>query len=233
MDKRKISFILLGIVILFVFPSFISHVGWFITGHVESLVIQNRWDLVLINIFIFLAFLLPLNFRKKINWKSMSIYSAFIISLFVEMYGIPLTIYMTSTVTLPAGTPPTQEVIITLTFFGQTLSMTFWKIVGALISITGMVVVAVGWITLYRYSEENKIVTSGIYNYSRHPQYLGLILIVLGWFIHWPSILTLSMLPILVYFYYNLTIKEEEELLNELENTDEYLKYLEDRPRFI
>jgi len=164
----------------------------------------------------------------------MSIYTAFIISLFVEMYGIPLTIYLTSTVAISAGEAQTaQDPIITFTILGQTLSLTFWKIIGTIISILGMLTIIVGWATLYNKRQKVDLVTSGIYRYSRHPQYLGIILISLGWFVHWPTLLTLGMLPILIYFYYRLTEKEEEELIGEFKDLTKYEKYRNNTPRFL
>ncbi|OUJ19152.1 Protein-S-isoprenylcysteine methyltransferase STE14 [Methanonatronarchaeum thermophilum] len=234
LDWRKTGFIVLSIIALLSLPSFFEHARWFMTGHVESMVIQGRWDLVLLNVGIFLIFLLPLSFRRKIEWKSMGIYTAFIISLFVEMYGIPLTVYLSSaTIFSPAGAPPTQEVIFSFTFLGQSLSMTLWKIIGAIISIIGMVIVVLGWITLYKKRQKEDLVTTGIYRYSRHPQYLGIILIAFGWFIHWPSLLTLAMLPVLTYFYYKLTVDEEKEVMKSIDNPKQYQKYIEKTPRFI
>ena len=177
MGKREIVLVISFIAVLISIPSFLQHARWFIIGDVRSMIVQNRWDIVLLNIFLFLIFLLPLNFRKRINWKSMGIYTAFIVSLFIEMYGVPLTIYMTSSVLSSGGTPPAQDPIFTITLLGQTLLMTFWKLVGAFISIAGMLTVILGWTTLYRRSEEKDLVVSGIYKYSRHPQYLGIILI--------------------------------------------------------
>ncbi|MFB6182730.1 MAG: hypothetical protein ABEI78_01565, partial [Candidatus Nanohaloarchaea archaeon] len=76
----------LGVIAL---PSYIKYYLFMITPRIQHIVIQGRWDLVLINIIAFLLFLIPLNYRRKADWKSYSIYTAFIISLFVEMYGIP------------------------------------------------------------------------------------------------------------------------------------------------
>ncbi len=234
MDKRKIFLVSLGILVLAGLPSFIEYASVFITGQVEAMVIQNRWDLVGLNILLFLIFLIPLNFRKKVNWKSMGIYAAFIVSLFVEMYGIPLTIYLSSTVAVSGGASQTTlDPFLTFTVLGQTFSMPFWKIIGAAISITGMLTIIVGWVTIYKKSQKVDLVTSGIYKYSRHPQYLGIILISLGWFVHWPTMLTLGMLPILIYFYYRLTEEEEEELMDEFEDPTIYEEYREDTPRFI
>lgn len=233
-EKRKIFFVFLGLAVLVSLPSFLEHMSWFISGEVESVVVQGRWDLVLINSIVFLAFLVPLAFRRHVEWKSMGVYTAFVVSLFVEMYGIPLTIYLSSaTVLSPMGTPPDQAALLSFEFLGQSLSMNIWKIVGASISIIGMVFVVAGWITLYRNMLGDDLVTSGVYSYSRHPQYVGIVMVVFGWFLHWPSILTLLMLPVLVYTYYKLSLKEEEEVMDSMDEPGRYEDYMEDTPRFI
>ncbi len=233
MEKRTAILIIFGIMILAGLPSFIRYASGFITGQIESVVIQNRWDFVGLNILLFLIFLIPLNFRKKVNWKSMGVYTAFVVSLFVEMYGIPLTIYFSSAAISTGGAQTVHDPILTFTILGQTFSMTFWKMIGAAITITGMLTVIVGWSTLYRKRQTVDIVTSGIYKYSRHPQYLGLILISFGWFIHWPTLLTLGMLPVLIYFYYKLTLEEEKELKEEFQDFKKYEQYRKETPRFI
>ncbi len=233
MEKRKILLGVLFVLILISLPSFIRHASYFILGHVEAMVIKNRWDLVLINMILFLIFLIPLNFRKKLNWKSMGVYAAFIASLFIEMYGIPLTIFLTSSVVSSGGVPPSQNPLFTITILDQTLAMTFWKIIGAIVSLIGIAIIIVGWTTLYQKKQEEGLVKSGIYKFSRHPQYLGIILISVGWFIHWPSLLTVLMLPILIYFYYDLTVKEDEELKKEISDLEAFEKYRKETPRFI
>lgn len=234
LNGRKLFLTIIFVLAIISLPSFLRHVHWFISGEVESVVIEGRWNLVILNALFFLAFLIPLKFRRRVEWKSMSIYTAFIVSLFVEMYGIPLTIYLSSsTIFGTATSAPAQQAVISFSVFGQTLSMTLWKLVGAAVSVIGMVIIILGWITLYKNRQRNELVTSGIYNYSRHPQYLGIILVAVGWFIHWPSILTFVMLPVLLYFYYKLTLDEEEEVMDELEEPNVYEDYMSETPRFL
>ena len=234
--RRRLAVGLFAIIAVISAPSFLDHV-WFFMSH-QANVIQGRWDLVALNVGVFIAFAIPLalGFRWRVNWQSASlgVYAAFIVSLFVEMYGVPLTIYITSAA-IPTGAgigaAGTQEVLFTFTFLGQDMAMTFWKLVGAAMIVIGAILIAVGWSTLYRTDEE--LVTSGIYKYSRHPQYLGFMLFLFGWFVHWPSLLTLAMFPVLAYFYYRLSIVEEKEVMESISIPDQYEEYRQSTPRFI
>ena len=73
--------------------------------------------------------------------------------------------------------------------------------------------------------------TDGIYQYIRHPQYVGLFLILFGWLLHWPTLLTIILFPILIGVYYRLALKEEKELKAGF--GADYQKYMEKTPRFI
>ena len=100
----------------------------------------------------------------------------------------------------------------------------------ALLMIIGALFIIIGWITLYRNVKRTGLVTNGIYQYSRHPQYLGFILVIIGWFIGWPTILTLVFTPILIYRYIRLCKTEEYEIQNQY---PEYKNYKTRVPFFI
>jgi protein-S-isoprenylcysteine O-methyltransferase Ste14 len=228
LSRRNIILGIIGFVGIISIPSFLDHYIYFLTGQIESIAKQGRWDLVLLNIVGFLLFLIPLNYRRKADWKSMGIYSAFIVSLFVEMYGVPLGIYL-STPAL-SGFASSQDVVLNLFVFGWGFDLTLWMVIGLIITVIGMAITAIGWIKIYRTDKD--LVDEGIYSYSRHPQYIGIILIVVGWFIGWPTPLATLILPILIYTYYKLALEEEKEVSEEI-GRQKYQSYKEKVPRFI
>jgi len=179
----------------------------------------DRWDLVLVSIVLFAAFLLLLPFRKRVSWRAHGTYTGFIIALFAEMFGFPLTIYFISSYFGRIGFQ--NEFLDYMSSSGMS--------VGLVITGLGLLLVIAGWRYIYRSKEE--IVIKGVYSYVRHPQYLGLILVTLGWLVHWPTIPTAAMWPIIVIMYYRLARKEESEM--EERFGDRYLLYKENVPMFI
>jgi protein-S-isoprenylcysteine O-methyltransferase Ste14 len=225
----RVLLLLIALVPLFYVKEFYQHFYVYLTGNIFTSVITKQWHIVFLSILLFLAFLIPLSYRRKVNWAEYSLVTAFFVSLFVEMYGIPLTILLSSKYFFSADVNLPNNVV-EFNFlgvgFGMDLAMTY----GAVLIFIGALLVMAGWITLYINIKKQSLVTNGIYSYSRHPQYFGFILIIIGWFIGWPTILSLGFAPLLIYKYVRVCKTEEKEILD---GTSEYQSYKAKTPFFI
>ncbi len=219
--------ILILIPLIFI-KEFYLHTYYHFSGTLLIDTINQQWHIVILNIMVFLSFLIPLSFRRKINWKEYGLVMAFFVSLFVEMYGLPLTVFFASKYFSGSGVEIPNSIVV-FEFLGVNIGMTLAMVYGTVLMIIGMFLIIIGWITLYKNIEKDTIVTKGIYSYSRHPQYFGFILIVIGWLIGWPTILTVIFAPILVYMYVRVSKIEEKEL----SNIEEYEAYKEKVPFFV
>lgn len=228
LSLRKVAGALLVLISIIALPSFIEHYLFFITGQVNAVLIQGQWEIAFLSIAGFLLFLIPLKYRRKADWKSYSIYTAFIVSLFIEMYGIPLSIFLTTPLLTSTAAEPSY--FLSFNLLAHHFDMTLWMVIGAAITTLGALTVLIGWINIY--ISEDELVTNGIYSISRHPQYIGISLIAIGWFLGWPTLLTTAMLPILLYIYRDAAIKEEKEVAQEI-GEEKYQKYREKTPRFL
>ena len=215
----RLFFMALFLVPVIYFNEFRHHFYVYLTGTVLNNVIRNQWHVALLSAALFLVFLIPLSFRRKVRWAEYGLATAFFVSLFVEMYGIPLTVLLASKyffnpgVNLPAP-------LVEFHFLGVGFSMDLGMTYGAVLMVAGGLLILSGWVTLYRNVRKTPLVTTGIYSYSRHPQYLGFILIVVGWLVAWPTILTVVMAPILAYKYLKLCWREEDEVSKDADYGD-------------
>ncbi len=194
----------------------------------------GMWVVVAFNIGIFLFFTLSfLKPRGGQEWRSMGVVVAFLVALFAEMYGFPLTIYILSGWlgdAYPVLNPYSHKYghLWVVVFGGST---TAWAIVmgGSLIfMLMGYTLLSKGWTQIH--SARGGLVTDGIYAYARHPQYTGLFLLIIGFLIQWPTLLTVLMAPVLLYAYVHLSRVEERRA--EAEFGDEYREYAKRTPLF-
>jgi protein-S-isoprenylcysteine O-methyltransferase Ste14 len=186
---------------------------------------------IAVNAGVFILFLVFLPYRTKVEWRSKSTFSAFILALMAEMFGIPLLLYILS---------PIMQVSYSAKRQGGWLNNPLifgWDgaVIGAWLTLIGMILVFIGWHQIHpertRDFHASGLVTTGIYKYIRHPQYTGFFLIMTGWLLHWETTLTLVMYPILVSMYYFLARKEDAEL--EKEFGEEYAAYRRKTPMFL
>lgn len=176
------------------------------------------WMLVLLNSAVFIIF--AFSFGKPQSprdWRSFGAFSAFIIALFTEMYGFPLTIYLLSG-WLQARYPGVDILShgsghLWSTLFGLNGDPHFsaLHIASSLLIGAGFVLLASAWPVLLAAQKAGRLATTGPYARIRHPQYVGFIAILLGFLLQWPTILTLAMFPFLVGMYVRLGLREEAE----------------------
>ena len=204
----------------------------------ETMSAYGLWSLVLINSVVFIMFAYTF-FKPQTarDWRSFGAFSAFLVALFTEMYGFPLTIYFMSG-WLQSRYPNVDwfshdaghllEMIFgwkTNPHFGPFHIMSFAFIAG------GFALISNAWYVLYQAQRNKTLATTGPYSYVRHPQYVGFIMVMFGFLLQWPTILTLLMFPVLVWMYVRLAHQEERDAIAEF--GDAYRQYVARVPGFF
>jgi protein-S-isoprenylcysteine O-methyltransferase Ste14 len=196
------------------------------------------WTLVILNsaIFIFFAFSF-VKPKTKQDWRSLSAFSAFIVALFTEMYGYPLTIYFLSG-WLAEQYPGIDflahdngHLLHTLLGFSGNAHFDPLHIASNVIIILGFFLLSAAWRVLHTAQKTRSLATTGWYARCRHPQYVAFILIMFGFLLQWPTLPTLVMFPILVVIYVRLAKREERIAIDEF--GDVYRRYMEATPAWI
>ncbi|WP_064695319.1 methyltransferase family protein [Rhizobium aegyptiacum] len=175
------------------------------------------WSLVIINSVVFIVFAASFTrLDTKRDWRSLGAFSAFVVALFTEMYGFPLTIYLLSG-WLGRQFPGVDFISHDA---GHLLEMMFgWRVnphfgpfhlASNLLIIAGFWLLASSWHVLYAAQREHRLATTGPYARVRHPQYDAFVVIMVGFLLQWPTLVTLAMLPVLVWVYVRLAMREEE-----------------------
>ncbi len=196
------------------------------------------WSLVIINSVIFILFAFSF-FKPKTprDWRSFGAFSSFLVALFAEMYGFPLTIYLLSgwlQTRFPGVDWFSHDA-------GHLLEEMFgWRtnphlgpfhVLSFIFIGAGFVMISAGWKVLYAAQRAGQLATSGVYAWVRHPQYVGFVLVMFGFLLQWPTLLTLAMFPVLVAMYVHLAREEEREALKQF--GDDYRRYMANTPGFF
>ena len=199
----------------------------------EDLALGGQWGAMIIMIvvasWILYACLAPKSLKE---WRNAGLVQAFIIALYAEMYGFPLTIYiLTSFLGIDIPWLHTKGhlwgTLLGLDDTGAMIEMS----IGFAFILTGIILMASGWRLVFRAQEKDELATGGIYKYVRHPQYTGIFIALFGQLIHWPTILTLLFFPVIVGAYYHLARKEEKAMISKF--GEAYRLYMQSVPMFF
>ena len=196
------------------------------------------WTLVVLNSAIFLMFAFSF-FKPQTarDWRTFGAFAGFVIALFVEMYGFPLSIYLMS------GWLQTKFPGLDLlshnsghlwsTLLGEKGDPHFSPLHIASYAFLGFgfYLLSSAWNVLYHAQRKGALATGGAYARIRHPQYVAFVLILLGFLLQWPTLLTLLMFPILLVMYGRLAITEEKQMQQQF--GAEFEAYAARTPRFF
>ncbi len=196
------------------------------------------WAMVMINTIIFVVFALSFTRPHTArDWRSVGAFSAFVIALFTEMYGFPLTIYFLSGwmgSRYPVTDPLSHDnghLWDTLLGLGGNPHISPLHLLSNVAIFGGMVLLVLAWRVLHAAQREHRLALTGPYAYVRHPQYAAFVLVMIGFLLQWPTLITLVMFPILVTMYIRLAKREERDAMAEF--GDAYRLYAQATPRFF
>jgi len=103
-------------------------------------------------------------------------------------------------------------------------------VVGYALVFTGISILIEGWREVYVATKEEQLATDKLYAVVRHPQYTGIFLAIFGQWIHWPTIPTVVLFPVIVWAYYRLSLREEQQMIGQFGNS--YETYRQNVPKF-
>jgi protein-S-isoprenylcysteine O-methyltransferase Ste14 len=206
--------------------------------HAQNIPAYGLWWLAILNSVIFIGFAFSFfKPRTKTDWRSFSAFSAFILALFVEMYGFPLSIYVFSG-WLAARYPGIDflshdngHLIHTLLGMKGNPHWDIFHILSNVFIFSGFVMLSSAWHALWKAQRQHQLACTGLYARMRHPQYVAFIAIMFGFLLQWPTLPTLVMFPVLAFMYVRLSLKEEK--VAEAEFGGEYRQWALVTPRFF
>ena len=195
------------------------------------------WLLVVVNSLIFIVFAASFfHPRSSRDWRALGGFSAFVIALFTEMYGYPLTVYL---LTGPLGglipgvnlSHDAGHLWADLIGWKGDPHLSPFHLASYVFIVAGFWLIAAAWRVLFAAQQAEELATAGPYARLRHPQYAGFVLIMVGFLLQWPTLATLIMFPILLLVYRRLAVREEQEIEARFGAT--WSRYMTETPRFL
>jgi len=195
----------------------------------------GMWVVVAFSVGLFLFFVISfLPPKGRYEWRNMSLITAFLVALFSEMYGFPLTIYLLTGwlgEAYPVLAPYSHKYghLWVVVFGGSTMAWVAVMGLSLVFLLAGYTLLSRGWQMVH--GARDGLLTSGVYNFARHPQYTGLFLMISGFLIQWPTFLTVVMAPVLFIAYNRLASHEEKVMLGKF--GPDYSGYQANTPKFF
>jgi protein-S-isoprenylcysteine O-methyltransferase Ste14 len=195
------------------------------------------WPLVVVNTALFAVFAASFfHPRTGRDWRAMGAFTGFLVALFTEMYGAPLTVYLLGS-WLGSRFPALRATHVGGHLWNDLIGWKYdphlspfhlasYVLIGA-----GFWLIATAWRVLHEAAQAGRLASTGPYGHVRHPQYGGLLLIMTGFLVQWPTIPTLAIFPVLVIVYLRLARSEEREVADRLGDT--WAAYAARTPAFI
>ena len=193
---------------------------------------SGAWGVALIIIvlvsWLFYRYFAPQSWRE---WVGAGLVQAFIIALYAEMYGFPLTIYLL--VRFFGLDREYVDANLWSTLVGQgSTGMFISMLLGYALAFIGIGLFIQGWRQVYRARQEDRLVTDGLYGFVRHPQYTGLFIALFGeGVVHWPTLFSVGLFPVIVLAFTWLARKEERAMLDQF--GENYRTYQHQVPMFV
>jgi protein-S-isoprenylcysteine O-methyltransferase Ste14 len=201
--------------------------------HGDSGYAYGNWGIAITMIAISLFFIFKfIPMKTRLGKRSGGALIAFIVALFAEMYGFPLTIYLASHffgVQLSLDHISGHLLGDLITYLGLGNGWFIVMLLSNVLILIGIWIISAGWERVYE--SQGEIVTDGIYRYMRHPQYTGIFIITLGFMIQWPTLATLILWPFVIWIYVRLARREERDVLDK--HPEAYRAYMDRTPMFF